>query len=49
MLMLIVMMLKMRVMRVVLREGSNLRGKATTKARADVMWKILKQQSTIVS
>ena len=48
-LMLIVMMLKMRVMRVVLREGSNLRGKATTKARADVMWKILKQQSTIVS
>ena len=49
MLMLIVMMLKMGVMRVVLREGSNLGGKATTKARADVMWKILKQQSAIIS
>lgn len=49
MLMLIVMMLEMGVMRVVLREGSDLGGKATTKARADVMWEILEQQSTIIS
>ena len=43
-LMLIVMMLKMRVMRVVLREGSNLRGKATTKARSDVVCKVVSLQ-----
>lgn len=48
-LMLAVMVLEMGVMRMVLGERPDLRGEATTKARADMMGKILKQESTIIS
>lgn len=48
-LMLAVVMLEVRVMRVVLGERPDLRGEAASKARADMMGEILKQQSTVIS
>lgn len=47
-LMLAVMVLEVGVMRVVLRQGPDLRGEAASEAGADVVGEILEQQSTVV-